>query len=401
MANLHQRTKIEELGIEDLKALISHLSERLETLIEKENGTSKKAKIQTTDEDTNMDLGESTQQPEDDFTVPTRACKRKTKEPETPIETQNKYNSLRIEEDEVESDKPTPVVLREPAKWTALNKSIAKKKIQYVKARTTHEGIRISPQTIDDHRQLTKLMDEEKIPYHTFTFKSEKTLKVVLRGICNSITEEEIKADLEEVGYPTINVTRLLSKDKKPMPLIQVELERKYHSIYKRTNLCGLEIKVEALKNKTNNGQCHRCQMYGHIQAGCKADYRCLKCAGNHSTHLCQKPKTLPAKCANCNGPHPANHIKCPKNPKYQQEEKTTQQSNAAQQKTPENLPKEYSAAVKKISAKEEKTPTDSHQSTNAILGDMMIQFSSTNPTEEQYQKFLRTITNLIKEIKI
>lgn len=48
------------------------------------------------------------------------------------------------------------------------------------------------------------------------------------------------------------------------------------------------------------------------------ADYKCLKCVERHSTHLSVKPKTTPAKCANCAGKHPSNfQNKLIKNPHH------------------------------------------------------------------------------------
>lgn len=40
-----------------------------------------------------------------------------------------------------------------------------------------------------------------------------------------------------------------------------------------------------------------------------------MKCGENHSTHLCNKSTTTPAKCANCDGEHISISKKCPKRP--------------------------------------------------------------------------------------
>lgn len=106
-----------------------------------------------------------------------------------------------------------------------------------------------------------------------------------------------------------------MGKNKKPAPLIFVEIERQYKSIYSIKRICGLDVISEPPKTKKEVIQCHRCQLFGHKQKNCHADYRCMKCAGNHSTHLCDKPKTTSAKCANCNGEHVATAWICTKNP--------------------------------------------------------------------------------------
>nr|CAI5817631.1 unnamed protein product [Callosobruchus analis] len=54
-----------------------------------------------------------------------------------------------------------------------------------------------------------------------------------------------------------------------------------------------------------------RCQQYGHSRTYCNRPYVCVKCGGGHSTASCKKPKDTPAKCALCNGDHPANYKGC------------------------------------------------------------------------------------------
>ena len=67
----------------------------------------------------------------------------------------------------------------------------------------------------------------------------------------------------------------------------------------------------ELFTNKRRLSQCHICQEWGHVAANCYAEPTCLKCAEKHLTKDCKKPKTEPAKCANCEGSHPANATIC------------------------------------------------------------------------------------------
>lgn len=41
-----------------------------------------------------------------------------------------------------------------------------------------------------------------------------------------------------------------------------------------------------------------------------------MRCGANHHTAECKKPRDQPAKCANCEGAHPANYRGCPAFPK-------------------------------------------------------------------------------------
>ena len=58
--------------------------------------------------------------------------------------------------------------------------------------------------------------------------------------------------------------------------------------------------------------QCKRCQRYGHTQNYCNRPFYCVECGERHDTRSCTKPKTEPAKCALCEGPHPASYKRCP-----------------------------------------------------------------------------------------
>ena len=59
--------------------------------------------------------------------------------------------------------------------------------------------------------------------------------------------------------------------------------------------------------------QCKRCQNDGHTRNQCTQQFRCVKCAGTHDYRSCAKKKENgnPAKCALCDGAHPANFTGC------------------------------------------------------------------------------------------
>lgn len=200
-------------------------------------------------------------------------------------------------------------------KCTKLCQIMEVKKINYTKASDTGKGLRIKPQTIDDYRRLRKLMDEQKLEYFTHQLKTERNLKIVIRCVMTQLTMEEIVEDLNEAGYPPLKVSMMNGKLGKPAPLVLVEIDRKFNSIYKLNNLCGLTVTVEALKPSGVPTQCHRCQKYGHIQKNCTAEFVCMKCADKHSTHECVKARTTAALCATCNGEHTSNYHKCPQRP--------------------------------------------------------------------------------------
>nr|CAH7760020.1 unnamed protein product [Callosobruchus chinensis] len=167
-------------------------------------------------------------------------------------------------------------------------------------------GIRIVPKTEDDYRKIVRLFKEENIPHHTFPLPSERNIHAVIRGIPASTTEQEIKEELEQKGYVPHHIIRLKRNGGVPMPLVVVILPKteKSQQVFNEHELLGLSITVEVQKNSRLIGECHRCQKYGHAQSHCTASPKCLKCAQDQMTHLCQTGQEA-RKCAHCGGDHP------------------------------------------------------------------------------------------------
>lgn len=157
------------------------------------------------------------------------------------------------------SKNTTPINLIDKTKWNRLNKSINSAKINYTKAVNSGKGIKIQPETIEDYRRLRKLMETGNHEYFTHQLKHERSLKVVIRGIKTEIEETTIAEDLEQQGYPANRITRMNGKLKKPAPLVLIDIDKKYNSIYKINKVCGLNVTVEALRTTGNPIQCHRC----------------------------------------------------------------------------------------------------------------------------------------------
>ncbi|GJQ65515.1 hypothetical protein Trydic_g7616 [Trypoxylus dichotomus] len=190
-----------------------------------------------------------------------------------------------------------------------------RKNIIAAKCKLIQTAIQVEPAIEGDYRKLSKMLKEEGIQFCTFQLKSEKKLKVVLRGITQVITDDEIKDDLQQQDYPAEKNSRMKGRNGQPTPLVLIEVRREYKSIYNIANCCGLAIKVEPLRTRSEVVQCHKCQMFDHTQSNCNIKYMCMKCGEGHSIHLCTKPETTPPKCANCQGEYLSIYIKYPANP--------------------------------------------------------------------------------------
>lgn len=191
---------------------------------------------------------------------------------------------------------------------------------------------------------------------------SEKSLHVVIKGIPEPTPAEEIHEDLVFKGFHPITVKKMhRRKDKTTLPMVLVTLPKEEKNIYQLSNIINLKITVESQKHRTEIGQCHRCQRFGHSQSKCTATPRCVKCAGTHLTSECKKDKDTPATCANCGKQHTASYRGCtcwPKLPRKDTQERQTKRvsegisyADAATNKTPQKTELTFSDLYNQMKA--------------------------------------------------
>lgn len=180
--------------------------------------------------------------------------------------------------------------------------------------------LRINLTSADDYRELTRYYDTNKIEYHTFQNPSNRPLSVVIKGIPLSVSEDEIKDELTEKDFTIISVTRLLNRNKFPLPICAIDLPATESSadIYKVTTILQSIVTVEPRRKSATIPQCHRCQRVGHTKNYCALKPRCVKCTGEHMTSACTKKQGVPPTCVNCGENHPANYRGC----KYHKEQR-------------------------------------------------------------------------------
>jgi hypothetical protein len=283
------------------------------------------------EENTNMETNEAAT-PKDSEFIPPKKSRKHTLDDDSPnkqyfsIKITNRYNALQITQtptpsntketaEENTSNKTVPIVIRQPDKWVQISKKLHKENIQYTKARSTPEGIKVYPTTVTDFRKITAYLDNQKYEYHTYQLQQDRSLKTVMRGIPLSIQIEEIQKDLQEEGYETTKIERMKNKSGETTAATYIELERKYKSIY--------QTRIHSVTDAN----------YTATQTGCKAKFKCLKCAGEHSTHICTKVKTIDSKCVNCGGPHPETR----NSQTHKRLEPNTKESRAASKRTKPN----------------------------------------------------------------
>lgn len=401
----------------------------LEELLSLVSEAQKLIKEKTASQMNNQPTMETTKEAE--FKEPRQtARKRKTSNPDDEMPISNKFAALENEASKPEDTEPLaifdktvktvckapkpvtkktpptptgpakipPIIITAKEKWQPISSALNRERINYTRATMVPKGIKLELANSDDYRRTIKLLHENmKIYFHTFDPEEERPLKVVLRGVIQELTDEEIKADLDSKGYPTRKITRLNGRDNRPAPLVQIELGREYKSIYALKTCCGLAITVEPKKSNNSIIQCHKCQTFGHTQRNCYSEYRCLKCGETHSTHLCEKQKTTPARCANCQGEHTSNSRTCPKNPNNPKHLRNQVQQQPKSRSPTTSFPPLPTAPRQTAQTTEAKPKKTEPNNLSQVLGDMFITFCETNPTKEQKLLFLEHTQKVIE----
>ncbi|PNF37846.1 hypothetical protein B7P43_G08372 [Cryptotermes secundus] len=161
-----------------------------------------------------------------------------------------------------------------------------------------------------------------RIVHHTYQFKEERAYRVVIKYLHYSVNTKEIDTQLTKMGHKVRNVINDRHRvTKQPLNIFFVDLEPASNNkdIYNIvTSTCH---NIYMIQNKTvvigpsrrNKGltQCFKCQLYGHTKTYCNRPFVCVKYGGPNCTANCKNPNTTPAKCALCDGSHPANYKGC------------------------------------------------------------------------------------------
>ena len=225
--------------------------------------------------------------------------------------------------------KTVPIIIRDIKNWPALNKEL-KSNYNIENTKKVGLGIQLTPNTPTDHRNITRHLTNKNIDYHTYLLPEERDLNVIVKGLPKEIPIEEIKEDIEDMGFNVKECHRMTIGFKKiHTSMIKCRLAREDTEIYKQTEILGIRVHIEPqIASKTDNytPQCKRCQKFGHSESRCRATPQCNRCEGKHLYTECTKPKTSKNFCANCKGEHATNYGKCPKNPKNIQKTQETQQ---------------------------------------------------------------------------
>ncbi|KAK9710040.1 hypothetical protein QE152_g26276 [Popillia japonica] len=155
-------------------------------------------------------------------------------------------------------------------------------------------------------------MYKNKIPFYTYTPKSEKTHAYVIKGLPEDAEPHDIKQELTELDIKVHNVVKFRNT-KHPIYMCMTAEDVTINDLKTKARyLQRAKVYYEAHLSKRALTQCKKCQAWGHATLNCHLGVeRCVKCAQNHLSHQCKKDRSLPGKCANCGGEHPASSTEC------------------------------------------------------------------------------------------
>ncbi|GJQ65414.1 hypothetical protein Trydic_g7523 [Trypoxylus dichotomus] len=124
------------------------------------------------------------------------------------------------------------VVLREKARWKAVNAEMSQQGVRTTKVVNTNVGIRIQPASANDYRQLIRVVSDLKVQFHSYQL-TEKPLKVVIRGVSEEITEDEVTQDLASQGFQHASCKRMVvGAARCPIPLIFVQMAKSEEDLF-------------------------------------------------------------------------------------------------------------------------------------------------------------------------
>ncbi|GFX28424.1 nucleic-acid-binding protein from transposon X-element [Trichonephila clavipes] len=259
------------------------------------------------------------------FNIPKELQPNNVENPGSTTDERN-TNSQRVENGSTnqvpaENQLPAPIMLfiDEELSYKAQMAAITKE-FPKIRSRLTGEYLKLYTDTAEERRSAVQLLKKLKYQFYTFKSKAERPIKVVIKGIPRKTDPEEIKQDLELLGYTPDRVNQLIGrKTKRTLPIFLITLLRNLDNlkIFDLKTLGYLSVRVEGYDGRGVT-QCYTCNKFNHTSENCHLNPRCLKCGENHITRDCPlKQKLETAYCINCNiYGHMANYRGCPSFPK-------------------------------------------------------------------------------------
>lgn len=212
--------------------------------------------------------------------------------------------------------KPPPIYVEKPGKISNLTTliNLEVEADSYTTKTVDKNKIKINLEDEASYRKTIQVLQREKLMFHTYENKQTRPIRVMAKGLDYTTEPDEIIDYLKRKGYKIVRVdSKLSARDKKPlnMFILSFDNSESIDSIHKIKEILRQIVEICPMKGSRLIPQCKNCQEFGHTKNHCNKKPRCVKCAQNHLTAQCSKPKEARPKCANCSGDHPASYRGC------------------------------------------------------------------------------------------
>ncbi|GFT26019.1 nucleic-acid-binding protein from transposon X-element [Trichonephila clavipes] len=141
-----------------------------------------------------------------------------------------------------------------------------------------------------EHRNLSRWLEQSGVEFKSFMLKQDRPVKVVIRGLPSNTEPEDIKTEIEAVGFKVAKISQMKNyRTKAPMPLFYFQIENGADApkIFDFSQLFGTRIEVKPFDRGNKINQCWRCQGWFHSSEVCHLPPRCVRCAGPHLVKDC------------------------------------------------------------------------------------------------------------------
>ncbi|GFU88203.1 PRE_C2HC domain-containing protein [Trichonephila clavipes] len=174
----------------------------------------------------------------------------------------------------------------------------------YLRNKKAGQYIKLYTDTFEQRNALNAFLENVKIPHYTITPETQRSIKVVIKGLPRNTNRSDISNDLTDLGFlvERDRVTQLkgnISKQLLPIFLITLHRNLTNAKIFDLKTLSYLSITVDGF-NRKGPIQCFKCNLFNHTAENCHLAPRCLKCGNEHQTRECQIVKVDSLFYINC-----------------------------------------------------------------------------------------------------
>lgn len=177
-----------------------------------------------------------------------------------------------------------------------------------------NNSIKINPKTGEDHRTISKILNESQKQWFSYENKQERPLRVMVKKLHHTCMPENIVSHLSKRGFKILEaVNKIGWRTKKPLDMFFLSFENTQDpkTVFEIQDVLNMKVEIHALKKNKLIVQCKKCQAFGHTKKFCGKEPRCVKCSEKHLTSDCNKSQDTEAKCYHCGQSHPANYRGC------------------------------------------------------------------------------------------